>query len=405
MDTNKSRSSYAPAVVSTSFRGNAANAMYLLTPLLNDQIVVLCRKEAQTITQLASELGLNRVYVEDVINGLIDGGLLKKADGNAYLSDFCIVPATSCQEAEHAEYEVFYKHQFPQQITHALLSVSDKITSLAFYGNTFDYNYLLWFLYVQAMYAFSDTATAQYQKQYNDSHPNRKITVEEYERRFHVNAQFYYPEEKNAVELWTSSDIKKLKLWSTLFDHYNSSEYGHIMYANTFDAPPFEEGIITLPDGRITRNRQPKRSYTFLTHATTDLYISLTQNPEHYLQHISNETEQETVKQFLSNGVIVHDNGTIPVFTWPVWEEVKRILTEAMKPLAEEFEPLISYEVEKIVLPHIRDDLRYEFASSTITDYLRPIHHLLWYGMNEGHTLSLPENYATSCAGLFIVHG
>lgn len=399
------KQTYKPADLDSYFGGYAWQSISALGHTLAQQIAFVCRNGKKTVQEMSDEIEAPAVYLEDYLTSLVKAGVVKEAGGNHYLTDFCIFPGDIYQEALKKKHALCLEQNIPQKVVASLLSVKDKITSLDFYGNTFDYNYLLWFLYVQAMYAFSDTATAQYQKRYNDSHPNRQITVEEYERQFHVNAQFYYPEEKSAVELWTSNDTKKRKLWSTIFDHYNSSEYGHIMYANTFDAPPFEEGIITLPDGRITRDRQPKRSYTFLTHATADLYILLTQNPEHYLQHTLNEAEQETVKQFLSNGVMVHDNGTIPVFTWPVWEEVKKKITEAMKPLAKKFEPLISCEVEKTVLPHVRDDLRYEFASSAMTDYLRPIHHLLWYGMNEGHTLSLPEDYATSCAGLFIVHG
>ena len=53
-------------------------------------------------------------------------------------------------EADVYACDIFHDEGYAEKIIDILLSLKDKITALDFYGNDFDYGYLMWILYVIA---------------------------------------------------------------------------------------------------------------------------------------------------------------------------------------------------------------------------------------------------------------
>ena len=124
-----------------------------------------------------------------------------------------------------------------------LFNLKDKITALDFYGNHFDYNYLLWIFYVIAGDFFGIHGRNYYIQKYN--------IKDEAERKFRMTMQYTLADENFALD-----EKLRGKTCSNLHQDFITLEYGTIEFVNDFATDPFpteeNEDEIFWSGGRST---------------------------------------------------------------------------------------------------------------------------------------------------------
>jgi hypothetical protein len=392
-NTQKGRLSYAPAEVVCFYGGSASPAMKSMYPLLHQQIAVLCRQERESVDDMAAELGIDRAYLTEELETMADSGILKKETGGIFLTDFCMFPLYEWTKARYGAYLACITNTVPKKVTDILDCKKDKILALDFYGNTFDYDYLRWFLYVIASYKMSEHALAYYEKK------NERSCPKDRERPWHVTAKFKFPDDTRSND--NCRFDKMLQNWSTYYQNFSTADNGLVEFANVFDVFPFPH--VKQFTGGPTMEKESRAHW--LDGTSISLLIALVKNP----QKVLTETEEKTVSQFIKFGILTKDaegfHSAIPVFPVDAFEALEKIISDAVKPLSEEYADLVSSRVEKLLLPFVRRDLMYNFITWDMRVFFQPINELLWYGMNDGKSLVLPGDYSRSCAGLYIVTG
>ena len=161
------KTAYAPVDVSWFWGYSAMKASLLMnSSKICPQIMVICRKEAKTVNEIADGMGIAPVYLDEILEKMKKEQLLKLPVKGKYLANFCIFPRDVYIRAALYACDVFHDNGFPERITEKLLGLKDQITSLDFYGNQFNYHYLMWILYVQAAYAIGDIGRNHYLRKF-----------------------------------------------------------------------------------------------------------------------------------------------------------------------------------------------------------------------------------------------
>jgi hypothetical protein len=95
----------------------------------------------------------------------------------------------------------------------------------------------------------------------------------------------------------------------------------------------------------------------------------------------------------------------ISVFTEKVFDQLEKLITRAVIPVVKEIAEATDKTIEELLLPEMRGvkeriDQFYAFWLCSL--FMSPRQELYWYGMNiEG--LTIPKDYKTSAAGLYII--
>jgi RNA polymerase sigma factor (sigma-70 family) len=381
------RTGFVPLQLDCYFGGYAGDAISALQKTFAAQTAIACRREKKSVNEIADEIKAAPVYIEDTIKEMISAGILTEVSGGKYLTAFSIFSPYTIDETIRFEKECCAVHHIPEKLFDILMSVQKKITSLDFYGNDFNYHYLLWYLSVLACQQLAENARTQYELKSAGKH---EAGVQ---RDFHISAQYFTPGKKEEPLTLLGDSIG----WSFPHDQKYTPEYGRTEYQTAVDIEPFPntknsggEYFVSGRGGWVGNNY-------------VALLIGLSEQPDKQL----NDHEMETVAYFIRQGLVSKTDGilhvNLPVIRYGVYEKMKAVLSEALAPLAHEYVDLVGARVEELLLPDVRKDLLGEFYSWDIRNFFDPVHEVVPYGMNTNNVFEIPADYNTSTAGLCIL--
>ena len=90
--------------------------------------------------------------------------------------------------------------------------------------------------------------------------------------------------------------------------------------------------------------------------------------------------------------------------TWEQQKAIEDILAAPLYPLAIKYLESVSELSDRILLPHIRGDLLEEYVNWIMEKGFCPLGYVFYYGMHEGKTLAIPEDYNASAAGIALYY-
>lgn len=373
---NFGTSSYAPAEVDWFFGYGCMNASKLMrSTKICPQVMVLCRKEGKTVNEIADEMGIAPLYLEEILEKMTAEKLLISPAKGKYAANHCVFPKQAYVEAQVYANEILFREDFPKKITDRLLALKDQITALRFYGSDLPYDYLMWVLYPIAGYVFGQLGRKRYLEKYEGKIPD------EAERGYRMTVQFVPPEES-----FDSSIYKRLNTvrWSNLTSGFHTAEYGKLFFVNEFECEPFPESRDQWIDGN-----------------NISLLLDLAKDPKKTLT----VHEEEKAAQFLENGILKKENGGLRV-QLPILSREKgyntiwALIRGEIEEYAREYADLVGAGVEERLLPYVRKDLMSNFIYWDMHIFFQVTSGLFWYGWSEA--LALPEDYGKSAAGLSI---
>ncbi len=375
---NYGKSSYAPADVYFFFGFSAMEASKVMRNNIAQQAMVMCRNEAAGINEIADEIGVAPVYLEPVLERMEKISLIKNRGKGKYIANHCVFPQQPYRDTEYEAYRTFREGNYPERISRTLMELKNEITALPFYGNDFDYSYLMWILYVYAADKFGIIGNEKNLKRYGDKYPD------EDERSYRMTVMFTLPDEK--ID-W--HDIRTAS-WSNLHQTFDTPNI--LEYVNDFEAAPFPDGIF-CEGGRDL----------WVNTANAPLLEALTENPEKTL----NKCEEEQAAKFIEHGLLKKRGSglrvMLPLINRDVFDKITTLIGNAVRKDAEEFSDTIGKKVEKILLPYVNRDLMSNFIHWDMRMFFQPTRYLFHYGMNESDYLYKPADYSSSAAGLYII--
>lgn len=382
---NIGKTAYAPAEVDLFWGYAAMRASQLMSSSkICPQVMVICRNAAKSVNEIADEMGIAPVYLEEYLEQMVQINLLISPAKGKYQANTCVIPQQVYASARVYANEIFHAREFPQRITEKLLMLKDHITSVEFYGNDFDYGYLLWILYVMAGFSIGDHGKSHYLAKYKGRLPD------EAERSYRLTMQYTLADETFDNSVF---DRLKEKDWSCLHQNFTTSEHGYLEYVNFFEREPFPDDEPDELNWRRGRDR-------WVDGNNIGLLLDLAKDPQKKLTiH-----EEAKAAEFLKNGLLRKENSALivqlPIFTREAYNMIYEMVAAEMKDLAAEFADAVSDGVERLLLPYVRRDLRSNFIHWDMQNFLQPICGLFYYGWDKH--LAQPEDYSTSAAGLYI---
>ncbi len=381
------KTAYAPAEV-TWFGGYNAREAFLLmdTSKIYPQIMVICRSEAKTVNEIADEMGVAPVYMEELLEKMRKVSLLRSPAKGKYQANCCVFPEEVYVRAKLAACDAFHDNGFGEKITKILFDLKDDITTLPFYGNHFDYRYLMWILYVEACESFGECGEKRYEEKYNDRFPD------EAERTYRVTVEYVLPDESFDGSVY---DRLRTKGWSCLHNQFMSPLHGKVEYVNNFECEPFpNESDDAIDDWRRGRDK-------WLDETNVFLLLELATDPQKPLTVY----EEEKVAEMLGHGLLKkEDDGFVvqlPIFAKENYSKIAAMIRGAVQDLAYEYADLVGAMVEKELLPYVRRDQMSNFIHWDMTMFFRQLDSLFYYGWDT--VLAQPEDYSTSAAGLCVI--
>ena len=382
---NIGTSAYAPAQVDWFWGGSMSRASNLMgSSKIVPQTMVICRSEPKSVNGIADEMGIAPVYLEDILEKMTAEKLLISPAKGKYLSNCCVFPKQAYTETKLYANKIFHENGFPEKITEKLFVIKDKITSLDFYGNHFDYRYLMWLMYAAAEDSFGTVGRDEYLKKYNGKYPNDG-------RDYQLTVLYILPDESFDGSLF--NEIKSVH-WSCLHQFFDTADHGHAGFINDFEAPPFPYDDRRPDDCLVGRDR-------WVDGNNISLLIDLAKNPQKRLT----EYEEEKAADFLKNGLLEKEGDKLtvqmPVFSRAVHNEFFEIIRTSIEDLAKEYAEAVGEGVEKRLMPYVRKDMIGNFLHWDMRMFFKILGCLFWYGWDKH--LALPEDYSRSAAGLYLL--
>lgn len=382
---NIGKSAYAPAQADWFWGGSAMQASCLMdSSKIIPQVMVICRSEQKSVNDIADEMGVAPVYLEEILEKMTEEKLLISPAKGKYLSNCCVFPKQEYTEAKLYANKVFHENGFPERITEKLLAVKDKITSLSFYGNDFDYGYLMWLLYAAAEDIFGEEGRERHLEKYGGKYPCDG-------REYQLTVQYILPDED-----FDGSVFKQIKAvnWSCLHQNFSTADYGRVTFVNMFESEPFPNDSDNYESWRRGRDR-------WVDGSNISLLFDLVKYPNKKLTKF----EEEKAADFLKNGLLKKDGERLvvqlPIFIRAIHDEMIGIIRTEIKELAREYADIIGEGVEKRLLPYVRRDLMSNFLHWDMRMFFQITGGLFWYGWDKH--LAQPEDYSRSAAGLELV--
>ncbi|MBQ4166251.1 MAG: sigma-70 family RNA polymerase sigma factor, partial [Oscillospiraceae bacterium] len=292
---NIGKTAYAPADVSWFWGYEAVGpSMLMASSKIYPQIMVICRNEAKKLNEIADEMGVAPIYLEEAINKMLNTNLLVSHAKDKYQANWCVFPREVFMKAELYACDIFHDNSFGERITEKLLGLKEKITSLDFYGNHFDYSYLMWLLYVQAGYVMGHFGGNYYRSKYGDKYPK------EADIKYGLTMHYVLPDEN-----YDYSALDKLREieWSCLEQGFNTAKHGKAIYQNNFDMTPFP--INSADDSGDWRKGRDR----WVNSENISLLIELAHDPDKTLSSY----EEEKAAEFLKNGLLKKEQNKLIV--------------------------------------------------------------------------------------------
>jgi len=381
------KTAYAPAKVDYFFGFSAMQASLLLdVSKIYPQIMVLCRNEAKSVNDIADEMGISPVYLEEALEKMKKVSLLTSPAKGKYQTNCCVFPEEAYARANIAACDVFHDNGFGERITKALLDLKDDIAALPFYGNHFDYRYLMWIFYVEAGDSFGVCGAKRYAEKYGNRFQN------EAERTYRVTVEYVLPDEPFDSAIY---DRLRTKGWSNLHQQFTAPSYGRVEYVNNFECEPFPNDVDdVIDDWRRGRDKWIDETNVFLL-------LDFVANPQRSLMSF----EEEAVAKMLSRGLLKKDGEgfsvQLPVFSREIYSHIATMIREKVQDLAYEYAGLVGGVVEKELLPFVRRDQMSNFIHWDMRMFFQQLSSLFYHGWDN--VLAQPEDYSTSAAGLCII--
>lgn len=376
---NIGQSSYAPAEVNYFWGFCVGHAETVLKNKIAEQTMVICRSEAKTINEIADEIGVAPVYLEQVLDDMVKELLLIQPAKGKYIANTCVYPNQKYTDAEHIIYTEIINRNIPKRVCDAVYSIKDKIMSLDFYGKDLGFEYLCWEYLVVAASYLGEEARSIYVRKYTDKYADE-------DRRYRLTMMYLNPDEK----LTTYGDNKGMP-WSNLWQSFKTNQFGNVNFVNDYDNKPF-------PKFADDNNRNG-----WIDGCNISTLLELVKNPCKEL----NEYEEEIVANFIKNGMVKKSDAglqvMVPVYDRNTYKELENMLHEVIKPIAAELEASCSDKVEAILKPYVRNDLMSNFIYWDMRILYQPIGEVMYYGVNESDCLAKPDDYKHSAAGLFVL--
>lgn len=320
------------------FYMNANQAWMAISTLIDRQILFACREKSQTVSQLASQLDLPQLFLEDSITKLVRANVLFEEKKGKYLTDFTIFPKSVRRKAEEIDRQICRNLKIAERFFEILNGMKEDFLKEDFYGNDFDWEYLLPYFIIRSDREFGKKAGGDYlREKYGKGLPDR------FWRNFYLSG--WYEDEPESISKEETSLISP----GYNYNVYNIPEYGHIEFHNTINTMHYKK------DGQectLTLDR-----LDWLNSGNTGLYLELIKNPKKALS----EKEEMLVADMLNNGVLEKTSegykGNIPVISFALVDKWCKIWHEKFKELSIEYYDALYKAQEKVVLPYIRHDL------------------------------------------------
>lgn len=189
--TNTGKSAYAPCELDWfwGYSMGDANEVFTSTKIAQ-QTMYLCGQTAKTLNELADEMGIAPVYLEEVLEKMVKVKLLIQPAKNKYLSCCCVFPTQPYVNANYEAYKSSLDISLPEKTCKAVKSVENEIMSLDFYGKDLGFDYLCWVFLIKAGSLIGERATEFYAEKYNDKYPD------ETDRKFRMTIKYLLPDEE-----------------------------------------------------------------------------------------------------------------------------------------------------------------------------------------------------------------
>lgn len=366
-----------------SFYWMAEKEMAVINSNLRAQILKSVRMEKKSINEIADDIGASPVYIESDIKVLKEVELILEPIKGKYIADICLFPKTAINKTILAQKKVFKDLNLGKRFYDVVFALKDKFAALEFYGNNFDYDYLLWF-YVAYLSKMFITPSREYiKKKYASDFGDRKF-------RYSFVSGIYYEN----IKQYNDKSIEPLSTGYPYLE-YTNAKYGNFAFHDTlgddFEMDKDESGFI---NGRLM----------WVNEVNAQLVFDLLDNPKKVLSlH-----EQEMAADLISKGVLTKsENGFefgIPVFTHDVRRIIEKSFMESANQIAVDFAEKMYPLLSEYLLPYVRDELKCAYYNFVVPKYLGLTKDLLQYGI-ENKYLIIPKEIEKSTCGLAIMKG
>ncbi len=320
------------------FYGDAQQAWIAISSLIDRQILFACREKSQTMSELAARFEIPQLFLEDSIQKLVRANVLFEEKKGKYLTDFTIFPKSVIRKAGEIDREVSAKLKVTERFFEILTGMKQDFLKEDFYGNDFDWEYLLPYFIIRSDREFGKKVGGDYlREKYGKGLPDR------FWRNFYLTGQ-YEDEPEKAEKLATPLIGPGYN-----YQVYNIPQYGHIEVHNTINTMNYEKDghSYTLDMDRLN----------WLNGSNAGIYLELIKNQKKTLT----EKEEVLVADMMNNGVLEKTSegykGNIPVISFALIDKWCKIWHEKFKELSIEYFDALYKAQEKLVLPYIRHDL------------------------------------------------
>lgn len=369
------KSSFLPAEFDCCFGYSCSKQHKLMEEKIPQQIVTICRNEPKTINEIADEMGVAPVYLESFIDKLIDAQIIKEPARGKYQSDVLVFHRKDYDKACASSANAFISLKMGEKITNALYSVKDEIMAQKFYGNNFDYSYLLWILYVYA----ADKIGLQCLERYSNKWSGK--IAENNGKQFRMSCRYSYADE----EFESAMPKISSRPWSNLHNWFNNDKYGRVEYINDFEI----DCIFGERNGLINSEN-------------ISLIMRLAEQPDMPL----NEYEKTMAAVLIEHGILKKHNDSltvmIPIFTNKTFDKIEQIIHRAITPLIPDYCDAVASGAENALLPHTRPDLLEELVHWEMRMMFQPTCYSFGYAIDDAKSLQIPNDYSHSPAGLWL---
>ena len=377
------KTAYAPAEVNQFWGYDCMIPQGAMSLKITQQIAVLCREKPQDLNSLSDEMGVAPVFLEEMVNMMLQQKLLKEKGKGKYLTDFCAFPNSVYELAGGKKNRIFCEKGYAKRILAAVEAQREKLLAQEFYGKELDPDTLKWLAVYAAGHWMGATGCECFLKKYGDKYPD------EPERKFRTTIRYILPEPEEEKE---QDDWQYLGVaWSNLHQSFRTVDYGTVHFVNAFDMDPFPHGY--NPDGRDA----------WVNGANVSLMLKLARDPAAELS----ETEQEEAAVFLKRGLLTRQKEglrvMLPVFSQKTLAALSETVKQAVETIAADFAEETGETVEKLLLPYVRKDLMSNFLHWDMKVLLQCISDLYYMAFHDENYLKWPENPECSPKGLYLM--
>ena len=366
------------------FFGDAQQAWMAISSLIDRQILFACREKSQTLSQLAAQIEIPQLFLEDSISKLMQANVLFEEKKGKYLTDFTIFPKSVIRKAGEIDREVNAKLKVTERFFEILNGMKQDFLKEDFYGNDFDWEYLLPYFIIRSDREFGKKSGGDYlREKYGKGLPDR------FWRNFYLAGQ--YEDEPEKAEKLAAPLIGP----GYNYEIYNIPKYGHIEVHNTINTMNYEK------DGHSYSLDMDRLDW--LNGSNAGLYLELIKNPKMTLS----EKEEVFVADMMNNGVLEKTSegykGTVPVISFALVDKWCKIWHEKFKELSIEYYDALYKAEEKVVLPYIRHDLLWASFWHVIPIDIKSLDSMLMQYAIDNEMVRFAEGKNASCAAMVLL--